>query len=124
YQASATVVADADAVPDYRVLKDALLAECEALDEYVLIPSQAEGLSYRVEAGSCEVTFGGDRFVFPEGDVRVLPVENASVECLAEYILDGFARRLTEAGVVYRNVAVTISSGAGQQVRVDGGEHA
>ncbi len=75
-------------VIDFSVLKQALRVACAELDERMLIPTLSGAIDVREEEHEIVVRQGARRFVFPQADVRLLPVVNTTCECLAEYLLD------------------------------------
>ncbi len=106
---------------DYGLLKRALRKVCARLDEYVLLPSASRHLQVDDVGGSIEAVIGTSRFVFPAGDVIVLPVENITGEALAELVRSDVLRALGDAGVeLPARCEVGISSGDGQWVTVVG----
>lgn len=76
-------------VLDFSVLKQALRGACAELDERMLVPTESPELQVRETRGEIEVEvrMQSRRFVFPQADVRLLPIVNTSCECLAEYLL-------------------------------------
>ncbi|GAB3741012.1 6-pyruvoyl tetrahydropterin synthase family protein [Silanimonas algicola] len=106
---------------DYGLLKRALRKVCAGLDEYLLLPSASRYLRIAEADGAIEATIGPSRFVFPAGDVIVLPVENITGEALAEVVRSDVLRTLAESGVeLPSRCEVGIGSGDGQWVTVSG----
>ena len=73
-------------VLDFIPFKPLVKSICDSLDHTTILPEMNDRLSIRNEDGVVWVEFAGDKFAFPERDVRVLPVPNTSTECLARYI--------------------------------------
>jgi 6-pyruvoyltetrahydropterin/6-carboxytetrahydropterin synthase len=73
-------------VIDFLLVRARLRAIVAELDHYVLLPTQHPRM--RVEDNGREVTamFADQRWVFPSGDCRLLPVANTTAELLAAYI--------------------------------------
>jgi 6-pyruvoyltetrahydropterin/6-carboxytetrahydropterin synthase len=67
-------------------LKRALAQVIQELDERTLIPERAPGLRIQRRRGEIEVRFKSRRYVFPRGDVVLLPLENTTAELLAQYL--------------------------------------
>jgi 6-pyruvoyltetrahydropterin/6-carboxytetrahydropterin synthase len=80
-------------VLDFAVVADALRGILGELDHAVLLPTQHPAISVRGEGEEVEARLGPRRWVFPQGDCRLLPLAATTVECLAEYI----GRRLIDA---------------------------
>src|SRR5258708_36500937 len=114
-------------VVDFAALKAAVRAECDALDHRMLLPGRSPRV--RVEErgdGHVEVREGARRFVFPLGDVRILPAPNTTCECLAAHLLEPVRARLGELPV---RLEITVEESPGQAATVAepepraGGEH-
>lgn len=75
-------------VVDFAVLKRLLRAACAELDERMLVPADAEHLQISSEGSDVVVRHMSLRYVFPAGDVRLLPIVNTTCECLADHLLD------------------------------------
>jgi 6-pyruvoyltetrahydropterin/6-carboxytetrahydropterin synthase len=90
YQVSVRVEADLGPdgyVLDFGLVKRVARALCEELDERVLVPERSDCLVVARHGDAVEVTTeGGDRFRFPAGDVRLLPIAHSSAEELAAYL--------------------------------------
>src|SRR2546428_12728921 len=71
---------------------------CRERDERVRLPLESDCLTTVRTGGAVEVmTAGGERFRFPESDVRLLPIAHSSAEELAAYLL-GRLRDALRAG--------------------------
>lgn len=103
-------------VVDFGALKAAVRAECEALDHRMLVPSGAPEVEVgEPRDGHVALGVGDHRFVFPAGDVAVLPVRNTTCECLAAWLLERVRARLGGARV---QLAVTVEESPGQGATV------
>ncbi len=103
---------------DYNIIKRALRALCQELDEYVLIPTQAPLLTVRTTGRSVVILFGEDEFRLPAGDVRLLPIRNTTVEELAAYLLNRLvAIEPWSARWGVNEIALEVSSGPGQSAQ-------
>jgi 6-pyruvoyl-tetrahydropterin synthase len=85
--ARGTVRADGTVI-DFSVLKTALRLACAELDERTLIPSTGHQLQVHERGHEIEVRHETRRYIFPQADVRLLPIPNTTCECLAAYFLD------------------------------------
>ena len=110
-------VGDGDISVDYGELKRALRRVCARYDEYTLMPANSRFLRVASVAGSVEALIGDSRFVFPEADVRVLPVENITGEALAPLLRAEFLAELAANGVpLPSRCEIGVGSGDGQWV--------
>src|SRR5437867_10862013 len=74
-------------VLDFGLVKRVAHELCRELDERVLLPLESDCLTTVRTEGAVEViTAAGERFRFPEGDVRLLPIAHSSAEELAAYL--------------------------------------
>ncbi|MDX1918619.1 MAG: 6-carboxytetrahydropterin synthase [Candidatus Caenarcaniphilales bacterium] len=102
---------------DYKILKDKVQSLCDELDEYFLIPLKSPYLRVEsiAESGKIEVTHAEDRMIFYAKDLKLLPLENITIEELAFYFTERFCedRSLSkECGIMM--VSFGVSSGDGQ----------
>jgi len=104
---------------DFGVVKQEARRLCAELDEAFLVPAACEEISIIECDGEIELRCRGKRYVLPVADCRLLPVSNASCECLAEYfcrtLLGRLQAVLRAAGVVA--LAVTVEESPGQSGR-------
>lgn len=101
-------------VVDFRLLKEAVRAECRELDEHMLVPT-AGGLTIDVRDDDVEVCDANRRFVFPHSDVVLLPIADTTCECLAAYLLGRLRARL---GTLSVRLDVGVEEMPGQGARV------
>jgi 6-pyruvoyltetrahydropterin/6-carboxytetrahydropterin synthase len=103
-------------VVDFAALKQALRAECALLDHHMLLPGESPGVAVsRPEDGHVAVREGARRFLFPEDEVRILPVRNTTCECLAGFLLGQVRARL--GGLPVR-LEITVEESPGQGATV------
>jgi 6-pyruvoyltetrahydropterin/6-carboxytetrahydropterin synthase len=103
---------------DYNIIKRALRALCEELDEYVLIPERAPSLTISTVGRSLVVVVGEDEFRLPLADVRLLPIRNTTVEELAAYLLNRLvAMEALSARWGVSEIVLEVSSGPGQSAQ-------
>ena len=103
-------------VVDFAALKQALRDACAALDHRMLVPTRCPEVAVAErEDGSVEVREGARRFLFPAGDVRLLPLRNTTCECLAGHFLGVLRDRLGSAPV---SLEVTVEESPGQGATV------
>ena len=74
---------------DLDIARDALAAICAGWKERLLVPAQNPYFELvRDDEREIELRLCGDRYVLPRRDVVLLPIDNVSVEGLAEHIGD------------------------------------
>jgi len=99
----------------YKVFKRKLESLCDALDEYLLLPSDSPYLEIAEAGREYLVEFNGEQMRFLKSDTLLLPIRNATVEEYAHYLL-GELRADIEAMQQYdiREITIRVSSGPGQ----------
>ena len=73
---------------NYNALKKTLRKECEALDEYVLLPQQSPHLDIVENPTYYKVDFDEDTMFFLKNETLLLPIVNVTIEELARYFLE------------------------------------
>lgn len=103
-------------VLDFGLVKKATKAVCEALDEHTILPADSDCLEIREEGDGVEVVYeDGSRFVFPRGDVILLPIVHTSAEELARYVAGRVRAELIAAGArPWRKLEVAVAETHGQ----------
>jgi 6-pyruvoyltetrahydropterin/6-carboxytetrahydropterin synthase len=71
---------------DFTRLKRALKEIVDRLDHKMLLPAQSERIRVEEEGEAVHATYKGKRYVFPSGDVVLLPIPNTTAEMLARWI--------------------------------------
>ncbi len=84
---------------------------CEELDETILLPSQSGVLETRRQDDSYHVTHGPRQYTFPVNEVRLLPLNNCTMEGLAFYFWKQLAPTLDRARVHELEVVVEETDG-------------
>ena len=104
---------------DFGVVKQEARRLCAELDEALLVPASCDEIAIREQDGEIELLCRGKRYLLPASDCRLLPISNASCECLAEYfcrtLLGRLRPALSAAGVT--SLAVTVEESPGQSGR-------
>jgi 6-pyruvoyltetrahydropterin/6-carboxytetrahydropterin synthase len=94
------LVGDDGTVLDFAALKHALREELGQLDHRMLVPTACPEVRVEQEPdGHVALAYGDQRFLFPSGDVCLLPLRNTTCECLAEWLLERVRTRLGGAEV-------------------------
>lgn len=103
-------------VVDFGVVKRATRKVCDELDEYTILPARSDCLCIGESDGTVEVTCeDGTRFVFPRGDVVLLPIVHSSAEELARWLAGRLREELLAAGArPWRRLEVAVSETRGQ----------
>ena len=76
-----------DLTIDFHKLKKDIQKSCDYLDEYVLIPKNSSFLSYSKIEQHTQIQFSEKRYLFPDSDIRLLPLANITCEGLCKYLL-------------------------------------
>jgi 6-pyruvoyltetrahydropterin/6-carboxytetrahydropterin synthase len=87
---------------------------CRAWKEHVLLASENPYFSLIRDDSELEITLCGERYVFPRGDVLLLPIDNISVEALASHVASLLRDELTALGARAIALQVTIEESPGQ----------
>lgn len=120
YRVAVELEADALAhgvVVDFQVVKQRLAAILAPLDERFVVPGRNAGLTIERDDREVTVRFGERRYVVPEAEVAVLPIENTSSECLASHIAGELfaALRRTEPRARWSRITVEVEETSGQR---------
>lgn len=87
-------------VIDFSVLKEILRPLVKTVDHRVLVPTQNPKLAIEHREGSLHLAvFGEPRYVFPERDCALLPLENSTAEMLAQFFGTQVRQALETRGV-------------------------
>ena len=73
-------------VIDFTVIKPLVRELLDSLDECFLLPGEHPALKINEDGDALEIIHGGQRYVVPREDARVLPINNTSSENLAAWI--------------------------------------
>lgn len=71
---------------DFTRLKRALKEVVNRLDHKMLLPAQSERIRVVEGGDAVHATYKDKRYVFPKGDVVLLPIPNTTAELLARWI--------------------------------------
>jgi 6-pyruvoyltetrahydropterin/6-carboxytetrahydropterin synthase len=102
---------------DFGAIKRAIAAECAEWRERTLVAGESPRLERLERAGGeLEMVLCGQRYVFPEADALVLPIDNTTTEALAELWSDRLRARLAQtlAGSAAVGLEVRIEETPGQ----------
>ena len=99
---------------DYNVVKQAARRECDALDEYMLLPEQSPHLTIERAGDNYLVCHNGDQMQFLVKDSLVLPVRNITIEELSQFLLTRIMSDPAIAGAGLHELEVGVSSGSNQ----------
>ncbi len=79
----------------FQPIKEAVAALCATWKEHVLVAERCPYLAILRDDTELELTLCGERYVFPRGDVLLLPIDNISVEALAAHVAELLRPALT-----------------------------
>lgn len=98
-------------------LKQSIRAACRRLDDKTLIPERCPHLEIDIDGDVAVVRFAGRTYTLPAAEVRLLPLENTTIELLARLLWEELAPELRELPV--HRLAVTVDETAGQGCRYE-----
>lgn len=102
-------------VVDFIWLRDRMKEIAATLDHRVLLPDRHPAIQVSKKEKEYEVRFEDRRWVFPEQDVALLPMDNTTAERLAEYVGECLIRMLDELeGVAISTLSVGVDENEGQ----------
>lgn len=84
-------------VVDFIALRDAILAETEALDHHVVLPANHAEIKISSDDRETTATFRDRRWVFPNEDCVILPLVNTTAEEMARVIAERVKKRTRAA---------------------------
>ncbi len=99
---------------DFISVKEAAHAIVQRIDHRMILPSSGASMEVALKEGHYAVSFNGKNYLFPSGDVAVIPVDNVSAENLSRY----FLAEIVRSGIFGDNVtrvAVGVAEGRGQE---------
>lgn len=71
---------------NYADLKSLLIKLTQELNEYFLIPKYSPYLKFNESKNNIEFLYHDDFFSIPKKDIKLLPIENISNECLLNWL--------------------------------------
>lgn len=102
-------------VYDFVALKKLTRSIGEQLDHCFLLPMHNPHLTIRQANQHWEIDFKDSHYVFPEKDVKPLPLDNITAERLAEYIWGKLAQALkADSGSTLEALSVSVEEAEGQ----------
>lgn len=100
---------------DYAVAKRHMETMCKSLNEYFLLPAHSKFLRIEEKSDYTYVHFNGEKIPFLKRDIKILPVENITLEELAYYFLQEFvAEFVQKSGHPISRADMRVFSGPGQ----------
>ena len=107
-------VGDAGLCFDYNIVKRALKALVDGLDEKMLLPGSSPWLTVEQDGDWTVARFADERIPFLPRDVLVLDVRNVSVEELAGWFVEQLLAEETIRAEDVRGLRIGVSSGTNQ----------
>ncbi|TWT75374.1 6-pyruvoyl trahydropterin synthase family protein [Allorhodopirellula solitaria] len=102
-------------VVDFIALRDAVLAETQALDHHVLLPRDHSEILVSEDDKETTVRFRDRRWVFPNEDAVILPVVNTTAEEIARVIAERVRKQTHDKfGDVLTTIEVGVDENCGQ----------
>ena len=99
---------------DYSIVKRAIRALCDEIDEKVLLPEQSPHLAIEHEEDYVIALFNGERIPFLPRDVLTLPIANTTVEEFSKYFLEKIRALPAFEGFGVSRLRVKVASSPGQ----------
>jgi 6-pyruvoyltetrahydropterin/6-carboxytetrahydropterin synthase len=110
-----TTVVEDDLQFDYRVYKTKLRALCRSLDEITLLPGLSKHLVINDLGDYYSAVFNHEKMLFLKRDVKILPVNNISVEELSNWFVDQLILDADELRAnQIQEIKIEVFSGPGQ----------
>jgi 6-pyruvoyltetrahydropterin/6-carboxytetrahydropterin synthase len=101
---------------DFVRLKRLLKAVADRLDHRTLLPSESERIVVQQTGDEVVATYQDKRYVFPAGDVVLLPIPNTTAEMLARWIAGEIKARLSPTELAAaRAIEVEVEESFGQR---------
>jgi 6-pyruvoyl-tetrahydropterin synthase len=120
YQVSVRVegrLASTGYVIDFGLIKKIVKSIVDGIDERTIVPVQSDCLKIdRPNDRQVRVRYESDEFIFPAGDVAMLPIMHSSAEELARYIWIELVAGLKAAGAASEAevIEISVAEGPGQ----------
>lgn len=100
---------------DYRIFKKKLRLLCEELDEYFLLPANSPYLRFEEKENKILVHHHKDEISFLKKDVKLLPIQNTTVEEFSFYLV---SELIKDQDIIDKckisEIEVKVGSGDGQ----------
>jgi 6-pyruvoyltetrahydropterin/6-carboxytetrahydropterin synthase len=101
---------------DFVRLKRLLKTVADRLDHRTLLPSESERIVVQQTGDEVVATYQDKRYVFPAGDVVLLPIPNTTAEMLARWIAGEIKARLSPTELAAaRAIEVEVEESFGQR---------
>lgn len=88
YGAITTLIEDEGLSFDYRFYKNKLRGICNTLNETTIIPGKSKYIKIEEKENHYYIHFNDEVIIFAKRDITILPITNATVEELSNWILD------------------------------------
>lgn len=105
---------DNQLVIDFLLVRAKLREIVAELDHYMLLPTQHPEMRVDDDGREVTVTLGEQRWIFPSGDCRLLPVANTTAELLAAHIGKQLLESLQSHADKFSQVRVEVDECDGQ----------
>ena len=103
-------------VLDFGLIKRLTKQIVDRLDEHAIIPMESDCLEIHQQDGQVRVSYADESFVFPAGDVVLLPIMHSSAEELARFIWTELHNELERSRALsdVSAMEVSVAEGPGQ----------
>lgn len=105
---------------DYGDCKRQIIAQCREWNETTLLPERSAHLKVTQDAGYVVATFGQERLLFLPRDVKLLPIENVTLEELSQLFMERLLERMPpDHKRQLQSMRVRVFSGPGQSASAE-----
>ena len=105
-----------DFIIDFSILKSYLKEIANLLDHRILIPEKNKYVTF--DENEIRINFENKKYVLPKEDCILLPIESATTENLAEYILDKLFEKINQHGNI-KKIEIGLDEGIGQGIKIE-----
>lgn len=104
---------------DFSDFKKFIKAQCDILDEHVILPRLHPEIKTSLEGNSLKLEFRERKYMFPKEEVHLLPLTNTSVEQLSQYLCEIIFKEYASTSIRYIEVFVEETSGQGASFTIN-----
>lgn len=104
---------------DFSEFKRFIKAQCDLLDEHVILPKLHPEIKTSIEGNSLKLEFRERKYMFPKEEVHLLPLTNTSVEQLSQYLCEIIFKEYASTSIRYIEVFVEETSGQGASFTIN-----
>lgn len=100
---------------DYDIFVDKLMALCQQLDRYLLLPGKSPALKIKEQDHYYHVDFNNEKMQFLKSDTLILPIRNITIEELSRWFLEALdAQENNTTNIQVQELVIKVSNGDGR----------